>query len=146
MKHHIAIDGRKSGWLALYLSNDGRDLQHELIEPEQLHSFINANKDSRLILIDMPISLLEEGNSMRCCDRLARQFLGPGKADPGESEPGVRTGSIHRIKGLEFRAVALACSDPDDPMNRLESATQLEKAERYVAISRAREEVLVTVV
>jgi len=67
------------------------------------------------------------------------------EADPGESEPGIRIGSIHRIKGLEFRAVALACSNHDDPMNRLSGATQVEKAERYVAITRAREEVLVTV-
>ena len=65
--------------------------------------------------------------------------------DPGTEVPGVRLGTIKRIKGLEFRAVALACADPDDPMNRLEQADALSRCERYVASTRAREHLIVTV-
>ncbi len=79
MKHYIAIDGCQSGWLAVSLSKDVKELRHDLIESGQLQTFIKDYKDSTPILIDMPIGLLEEGNTMRCCDRLARQFLGPRK-------------------------------------------------------------------
>jgi superfamily I DNA/RNA helicase len=71
--------------------------------------------------------------------------LKPREEDPGSDEPGVRMGTIKRIKGLEFRAVALACSEPADPMNHLQEADQLARCERYVAATRAREHLLVTV-
>jgi superfamily I DNA/RNA helicase len=64
--------------------------------------------------------------------------------DPGKEEPGVRMGTIKRIKGLEFRAIALVCADPDDPMNHLKTAELMARCERYVAASRAREHLLVT--
>jgi len=54
-------------------------------------------------------------------------------------------GTMKRIKGLEFRAVAMACSDPDDPMNQLAEAEPRERCERYVAATWAREHLLVTV-
>ena len=56
----------------------------------------------------------------------------------------IRIGTIKRIKGLEFRAVALACSDKNDAMNHLDDAGPLERCERYVASTRAREYLLVT--
>ena len=58
--------------------------------------------------------------------------------------PGIRLGTIKRIKGLEFRAVALACADKDDPMNQLTKAEAASRCERYVAATRAREHLLVT--
>ena len=64
--------------------------------------------------------------------------------DPGKEEPGVRMGTIKRIKGLEFRGIALACADPEDPMNHLGTAELMVRCERYVAASRAREHLLVT--
>lgn len=70
--------------------------------------------------------------------------LKPREEDPGADEPGVRMGTIKRIKGLEFRAVALACTDPSDPMNKLQGAELLDRCERYVAATRAREHLLVT--
>ena len=54
-------------------------------------------------------------------------------------------GTMKRIKGLEFRALAMACAKPDDPMNNLESADLRDRCERYVAATRAREHLLVTV-
>ena len=71
--------------------------------------------------------------------------LKPRMADPGGSEPGIRMGTIHRIKGLEFRAVALACAAITDPMNDISHAEPLDRCTRYVAATRAREHLLVTV-
>ena len=48
--------------------------------------------------------------------------LKPREEDPGSDEAGVRMGTMKRIKGLEFRAVAMACADPADPMNNLDEA------------------------
>ncbi len=62
-----------------------------------------------------------------------------GETDPGESQPGIRTGSMKRIKGLEYRAIAMACVDPGDPMNQLGEAQVWDRCERYVAATRARE-------
>lgn len=70
--------------------------------------------------------------------------LAPGETDPGEIQPGVRTGSMKRIKGLEYRAIAMACADPNDPMNRLTEAEIWDRCERYVAATRTREYLLVT--
>ncbi|MDB2686769.1 UvrD-helicase domain-containing protein [Mariniblastus sp.] len=63
--------------------------------------------------------------------------------DPGEAEPGIRLASMQRIKGLEFRAVLMCCSDPADPMNDLKNATIRDRCERYVAATRARERLFV---
>jgi superfamily I DNA/RNA helicase len=52
---------------------------------------------------------------------------------------------MKRIKGLEFRAVAMACAEADDAMNNLPSALLQMKCERYVAATRARERLLVTI-
>ncbi len=71
--------------------------------------------------------------------------LKPREEDPGSDEPGIRIGTMKRIKGLEFRAVAMACAAPDDPMNDLDNADIRDRCERYVAASRAREHLMVTV-
>ncbi|MBM4091692.1 MAG: ATP-dependent helicase [Planctomycetes bacterium] len=71
--------------------------------------------------------------------------LKPREEDPGSNEPGVRMGTMKRIKGLEFRAVAMACADPTDPMNQLAEAEPRDRCERYVAATRAREHLLVSV-
>jgi mRNA-degrading endonuclease RelE of RelBE toxin-antitoxin system len=70
--------------------------------------------------------------------------LKPRELDPGPDEPGIRMGTIQRIKGLEFRAIALACANKDDPMNNLKDADIISRCERYVAATRAREYLLVT--
>ena len=70
--------------------------------------------------------------------------LKPREEDPGSDEPGVRMGTMRRIKGLEFRAVVMACSNPDDPMNNIERSLLFERCERYVAATRARESLLIT--
>jgi mRNA-degrading endonuclease RelE of RelBE toxin-antitoxin system len=70
--------------------------------------------------------------------------LKPREDDPGMDVPGVRMGTIKRIKGLEFKAVGLACADPEDPMNAIAHADILDRCERYVAATRAREQLLVT--
>lgn len=69
--------------------------------------------------------------------------LKPNADDPGGAEDGVRIGTMQRIKGLEFRAVGLACANSDDALNHLESADLRQRCERYVAATRAREYLLV---
>jgi superfamily I DNA/RNA helicase len=65
--------------------------------------------------------------------------LKPREEDPGAEEPGVRLGSMKRIKGLEFRAIAMACSNKLDAMKNLSTSELMERCERYVAATRARE-------
>lgn len=62
--------------------------------------------------------------------------LRPRQSDPGQDEPGVRHGTKKRIKGLEFRAVALLYRDTDAEDAR-------ERFANYVAATRAREFLLV---
>lgn len=76
---------------------------------------------------------------------LATYELRPREEDPGANEPGIRMGTMKRIKGLEFRAVAMACADPGDPMNHVTDASPRERCQRYVAATRAREHLLVAV-
>ena len=68
---------------------------------------------------------------------LPTKELKPRKLDPGSDEPGIRMGTMKRIKGLEFRAVAMACSDEADAINDLSNADVRERYERYVAATRA---------
>jgi superfamily I DNA/RNA helicase len=83
-------------------------------------------------------TILEDAN-------IATLELKPREEDPGEKEPGVRMGTMKRIKGLEFRAVAMACADKDDPLNQLADAESRDRCERYVAATRAREHLLVLI-
>ncbi len=75
---------------------------------------------------------------------IATYQLRPREMDPGSDEPGVRLGSMKRIKGLEFRAVAMACCDKQDPINNMAKSDPLSRCERYVAATRARERLLIT--
>lgn len=63
----------------------------------------------------------------------------PKQADPKDSETGVRLGSRERIKGLEFRAVAII-----GLIENGDEVTQEEHCRNYVAATRAREFLLVT--
>ena len=51
---------------------------------------------------------------------------------------------MKRIKGLEFRAVAMACADQHDLHDQHPDIGALSRCERYVAATRAREYLLVT--
>ena len=57
------------------------------------------------------------------------------QADPGQEESGVRFGSKQRIKGLEFKAVAILDAGSRDSL--------LDRFENYVAATRARQQLLV---
>lgn len=71
--------------------------------------------------------------------------LQPRQKDPGAEELGIRLGTMKRIKGLEFKAIAMACTGNNDAMNDLASAKLLDRCERYVAVTRAREKLLVCI-
>jgi hypothetical protein len=70
-----------------------------------------------------------ESNGLGTVELKARQ------ADPGQEEGGIRFGTKKRIKGLEFKAVAIL--DFGDGENLL------ERFENYVAATRARQQLLV---
>ena len=78
-----------------------------------------------------------ESSGISTCQLFARQ------PDLGEADNKVRLGAMERIKGLEFRAVVLACADPKDALNRLDESSPSERCMRYVAATRARERLLV---
>jgi hypothetical protein len=80
----------------------------------------------------VPVS--EEVRSALTAQDIQSHELQPHKPDPGQIEPGVRIGSMRRIKGLEFKAVAMVTDGKSDDIRRLE---------RYVAATRARERLLV---
>ncbi len=65
------------------------------------------------------------------------------EADRGALDPGIRIGTMERIKGLEFRGVAICAADQKDPLNNLEEASVNERCMSYVAATRARECLLV---
>ena len=71
--------------------------------------------------------------------------LKPREQDPGSDEPGIRMGTMKRIKGLEFRAVAMACGESSDALNDLTNADIKKRCERYVAATRAREYLLIAI-
>jgi mRNA-degrading endonuclease RelE of RelBE toxin-antitoxin system len=62
--------------------------------------------------------------------------LKPRQKDPGQEEPGVRYGTKKRIKGLEFKAVALFYGGGGH-------ADSVDRFANYVAATRAREHLLV---
>lgn len=66
------------------------------------------------------------------------------QTDPGEDDPGIRMGDMTRIKGLEYRVVVMACAAADEPLNKIADAEITDKCLRYVAATRARERLLIT--
>jgi mRNA-degrading endonuclease RelE of RelBE toxin-antitoxin system len=70
--------------------------------------------------------------------------LQPNAGDPESSEAGVRMGTLYRIKGLEFKAVALGLTGEQAPLNT-ENPLKAKRHQclRYVAATRARERLLI---
>lgn len=75
---------------------------------------------------------------------IATHRLRPRHIDPGASEPGVRIATMPRIKGLEYRAVAMLGSGDGDPLSNPESASVRDRCTLYVAATRAREQLFVS--
>jgi len=70
--------------------------------------------------------------------------LRPNDADPQETEAGIRLAVMPRIKGLEFRAVAVVLTGDQTRLLKEESlAGQRLRCLLYVAMTRAREHLLV---
>ncbi|MCP3962313.1 MAG: AAA family ATPase [bacterium] len=97
----------------------------------------------------------------RLIERIAQAFADAGlpahrlKDEGGASQPGIHLGTMHRAKGLEFKAVlAVSCSagvmpNPrtlsryGDPVDRQDAETR-ERHLLYVVMTRARDELVVT--
>lgn len=66
-------------------------------------------------------------------------------SDPESSEAGVRLGTLYRIKGLEFKAVALCLTGESTSSNGTNPlAAKRQQCLHYVAATRARERLLIT--
>ena len=93
---------------------------------------------------DMRGKFLEQLEKEFINNDIAVYKLKPNVPEPGESEPGVRIGTMYRVKGLEYRAVVLACANATDPMNTVSDQDIRARCLRYVAVTRAREIVIIT--
>lgn len=72
--NYVGVDGCKNGWF--YIGLDDRDNWEIGVTPDIQH-LIDRFQEARLILVDIPIGLREEGKLERLCDKEARKVLGP---------------------------------------------------------------------
>ncbi|MCW3491538.1 DUF429 domain-containing protein [Dethiobacter alkaliphilus] len=72
----VGVDGCKTGWLAVCLSNN---MEWEIKVCKEFSEIYNEYNNASLILIDVPIGLKERGVDERQCDKLARKILGQGR-------------------------------------------------------------------
>jgi predicted RNase H-like nuclease len=72
----LGIDGCKSGWC--YYNID--DKVHRFGVASSLEQLLETLSDSKHIFIDMPIGLLDSGQTERLCDIRAREVLSKGRA------------------------------------------------------------------
>jgi len=70
---YIGVDACKKGWFAVTLI-DNTSWKVNIFT--NISSLWNQCKDSRLILIDIPIGLRDSGSNERSCDKPARRLLG----------------------------------------------------------------------
>ena len=73
-KKYIGIDGCKDGWFCVCL-NESDDWSYSVVSsPSDLVELV---QDAHSVLIDIPVGLLDKGNSERECDKAARIWLSP---------------------------------------------------------------------
>jgi predicted RNase H-like nuclease len=77
MAYYVGIDGCKAGWFAVIISSRQSWAFNVYDDITQLW---NKLKDAELLLIDIPIGLLEDGEAGRTCDIMARKILGRPRA------------------------------------------------------------------
>lgn len=77
MKTFLGIDGCRSGWLTVKITED--DIVTLSIY-DTIRSVWSDNHDAEMILIDIPIGLPDTGNGTRACDSEARKVLKPYRA------------------------------------------------------------------
>ena len=73
MKTVVGVDGCKTGWVSVALTGD----EAEVKVFDNIRQLWKAYKGASVILVDIPIGLLDEGEAPRDCDHQARQLLGP---------------------------------------------------------------------
>jgi len=74
---YAGVDACKGGWFAVKLG-EGHDWQVAIFS--DIFSLWKQCKDSKLILIDIPIGLRQSVSDLRACDKEARRLLGPKRA------------------------------------------------------------------
>ena len=109
---------------------------------EWIEQLLEAGFATHEICVTPPNSLLQTSLATK---GIPTRPLVAREVDPGSKEPGIRFGTMARIKGLEYRAIAMLCSNPTDPMNHIEQADIRDRCQRYVAATRAREQLLICI-
>lgn len=74
---YLGVDGCRAGWIAVY-----KDLKENwMIEIySDIFTLYESHSEADLILIDIPIGLLDNGEYLRSCDKEARKILGKKRA------------------------------------------------------------------
>jgi predicted RNase H-like nuclease len=75
MATYVGVDWSGGSWLAVAF--DGPEFDHAAVFEEIGELWARYEDDANLVLIDVPIGLIEEGDDARECDALAREVLGP---------------------------------------------------------------------
>lgn len=84
----IGIDGCRAGWFCVVLREDGDWCCHVVPDASGVGELCGG---ADTVLIDIPIGLVESGDSGRLCDREARRLLGRGRSSSVFSAPARRT-------------------------------------------------------
>ncbi len=74
-KMFVGVDRGREAWVAVAFDTDGYD--HTGLFEEIGELWEAYEETASLILVDMPIGLIEDGERTRECDTLARSVLGP---------------------------------------------------------------------
>jgi len=75
MATYVGVDWSGGSWLAVAF--DGPEFDHAAVFEEVGELWARYEDDAQLVLIDVAIGLIEEGDDARECDLLAREVLGP---------------------------------------------------------------------
>jgi hypothetical protein len=140
--HCVGVDDLVRGHQAIFLTQFDRI---EVVDPRQTRLVADASNGYRLSKLSLEAQLRQMPAT-----GIEPDLTGMGVFKPMRfQEETVRRALLQLrpsllLKGLEFRAVAMACTDPRDPMHNPRQADVLGRCERYVAATRAREHLLVT--
>jgi predicted RNase H-like nuclease len=89
---YLGVDWSSGSWFAVVFDSDGFD--HATVVDEIGELWHRYEDDTERVLIDIPIGLIEEGETGRECDSLARDVVGP--RSPSIFTPPVREATRKR--------------------------------------------------
>jgi predicted RNase H-like nuclease len=73
-EHYLGVDWSSGSWLAVVFGREGFD--HAAVYEEIGRLWSSYEETAARVFVDMPVGLVEDGDAVRECDRLARATLG----------------------------------------------------------------------